>query len=265
MPRRKPRPITARALQKGCSKPKGGSPVDELPAAHAGGRAASAPKPAKGARAPRRPSLVGAPPPARLVGYARVSTDDQTNALQADAMARANVDVVQGRRSALVGSRLVQARRMPTEGKSQVEVAHRRDSRSFEWPRSRHDPTRGRGAVKGKTTGPSQSVEPVLTSLTAADVLEECDRLALRLNPEVVVDLKSALNDVVIALISTIRHIDVATAHEVLKLIPPRHDHAGIGARLVESSATGREARGIVARSLARDVLMMYVADPRGR
>jgi DNA invertase Pin-like site-specific DNA recombinase len=94
MPRRKPRPITARALQKGCSKPKGGSPLDELPAAHAGGRAASAPKPAKGARAPRRPSLVGAPPPARLVGYARVSTDDQTNALQADAMAQANVDVV---------------------------------------------------------------------------------------------------------------------------------------------------------------------------
>jgi hypothetical protein len=41
-------------------------------------------------------------------------------------MARANVDVVQGRRSALVGSRLVQARRMLAEGKSQVEVAHRR-------------------------------------------------------------------------------------------------------------------------------------------
>jgi predicted site-specific integrase-resolvase len=62
---------------------------------HAAGRAASAPKPVKGARAPRRdPSQVKAPPPARLVGYARVSTDDQTNALQADAMAQANVDVV---------------------------------------------------------------------------------------------------------------------------------------------------------------------------
>jgi predicted site-specific integrase-resolvase len=30
----------------------------------------------------------------RSRGYARVSTDDQTNALQADAMAQANVDVV---------------------------------------------------------------------------------------------------------------------------------------------------------------------------
>ena len=79
-------------------------------------------------------------------------------------------------------------------------------------------------------------------------------------NPEVVVDLKSSLNGMVIALIFTIRQIDVATAHEVLKLIPSQRDHAGIGARLVESNATGREARGIVARSLARDVLMMYVA-----
>ena len=32
--------------------------------------------------------------PPRLVGYARVSTDDQTTALQADALARAAVDVV---------------------------------------------------------------------------------------------------------------------------------------------------------------------------
>jgi hypothetical protein len=40
MPRRKPRPVAARALQKGCSKPKGGNPLDERLAAHAGGRAA---------------------------------------------------------------------------------------------------------------------------------------------------------------------------------------------------------------------------------
>jgi DNA invertase Pin-like site-specific DNA recombinase len=32
--------------------------------------------------------------PSRLVGYARISTDDQTTALQADALARAAVDVV---------------------------------------------------------------------------------------------------------------------------------------------------------------------------
>jgi DNA invertase Pin-like site-specific DNA recombinase len=34
--------------------------------------------------------------PPRLVGYARISTDDQTTALQADALARAAVDTVFG-------------------------------------------------------------------------------------------------------------------------------------------------------------------------
>lgn len=36
--------------------------------------------------------IQGGPP--RVVGYARISTDDQTTALQADALTRAAVDVV---------------------------------------------------------------------------------------------------------------------------------------------------------------------------
>jgi hypothetical protein len=38
MPKRKPRPVTVSAPQKGRSKSKGGIPLDELLAAHAAGR-----------------------------------------------------------------------------------------------------------------------------------------------------------------------------------------------------------------------------------
>jgi DNA invertase Pin-like site-specific DNA recombinase len=95
--------------QKGRSKSKGGIPL----AAHAAGRtvaeskktsarapaaakpAKTAPKKAPGRRLSRRDDVQVVPDgPPRLVGYARVSTDDQTTALQADALTRAAVDVV---------------------------------------------------------------------------------------------------------------------------------------------------------------------------
>jgi hypothetical protein len=44
MPKPKTRPVTVSKLQKGRSKPNGGIPLDELLAAHAAGRASSAPK-----------------------------------------------------------------------------------------------------------------------------------------------------------------------------------------------------------------------------
>jgi DNA invertase Pin-like site-specific DNA recombinase len=112
MPKRKARPVTVSAPQKGRSKPKGGIPLDELLAAHASGRAVRATektparasatakpktgaKKAPGARLRRRDDAhVVQDGPPRLVGYARISTDDQTTALQADALARAAVDVV---------------------------------------------------------------------------------------------------------------------------------------------------------------------------
>jgi DNA invertase Pin-like site-specific DNA recombinase len=95
--------------QKGRSKSKGGIPLGELIAAHAAGRPVRAtkktparPKPAKtkpkkapGRRSPRRDDAQAVQDgPPRLVGYARISTDDQTTALQADALTRAAVDVV---------------------------------------------------------------------------------------------------------------------------------------------------------------------------
>jgi DNA invertase Pin-like site-specific DNA recombinase len=105
-------------------KHKGGIPLDELLAAHAAGDArlerltarygrdvvpasklvasrSAPPKPSKKGpkRAPGRvlarpddPEVIEVAAP-RLVGYARVSTDDQTTALQADALARAEIDV----------------------------------------------------------------------------------------------------------------------------------------------------------------------------
>ena len=95
------------------TKRKGGIPLDELIAAHAAGRPARAtkkiparvpaaakasktkPKKAPGRRLPRRDDVqVVQDGPPRLVGYARISTDDQTTALQADALTRAAVDVV---------------------------------------------------------------------------------------------------------------------------------------------------------------------------
>jgi hypothetical protein len=110
MPIRKGRPVTVSTPQKGRSKSKAGIPLDELLAAHATGRAtkktparapASAkaqkarPKKAPGARLARRDDVqVVQDAPPRMVGYARISTDDQTTALQADALARAAVDVV---------------------------------------------------------------------------------------------------------------------------------------------------------------------------
>ena len=112
MPKRKPWPVMVSKAQKGSSKSKGGIPLDELLAAHAAGRAratkktparapaaakASKPKAKKapGRRLPRRDDAqVVQDGPPRLVGYARISTDDQTTALQADALTRAAVDVV---------------------------------------------------------------------------------------------------------------------------------------------------------------------------
>jgi hypothetical protein len=113
MPKHKARPVTVSAPQKGRSKAKGGIPLDELLAAHAAGRPAVAtkktparasapakppktkPKKAPGRRLPRPDDAqVVQDGPPRLVGYARISTDDQTTALQADALARAAVDVV---------------------------------------------------------------------------------------------------------------------------------------------------------------------------
>ena len=113
MPKRKARPITVAAPQKGRSKVNGGIPLDELLAAYASGRAVRAtektparapaaakpaetkPKKAPGRRLSRRgDAQVVQDCPPRLVGYARISTDDQTTALQADALTRAAVDVV---------------------------------------------------------------------------------------------------------------------------------------------------------------------------
>ena len=113
MPKRKARPVTVSAPQKGRSKLKGGIPLDELLAAHASGRPVRAtkttparvpvaakapkakPKKAQGRRLPGRDDAqVIQDGPPRLVGYARISTDDQTTALQADALTRAAVDVV---------------------------------------------------------------------------------------------------------------------------------------------------------------------------
>ena len=96
------------------TKRKGGIPLDELIAAHAAGHPARArkkiparvpaaakasktkAKKAPGRRLPRRDDVhqVVQDGPPRLVGYARISTDDQTTALQADALSRAAVDVV---------------------------------------------------------------------------------------------------------------------------------------------------------------------------
>jgi len=113
MPKRKARPVTVAAPQKGRSKSKGGTPLDVLLAAHAAGRPVRAtkatparaptavkaskakPKKAPGRRLPRRDDAqVVQDGPPRLVGYARISTDDQTTALQADALTRAAVDMV---------------------------------------------------------------------------------------------------------------------------------------------------------------------------
>ena len=87
-------------------------PLDELLAAHASGRAVRATEKLRLGRRQRRnrrnrsqesPRTVFATRddaqvvqdgPPRLVGYARISTDDQTTALQADALTRAAVDVV---------------------------------------------------------------------------------------------------------------------------------------------------------------------------
>jgi len=110
MRNRKARPVTVSTPQKGRSKSKGGIPLDELLAAHASGRAVRAPektparapaaakapkakpKKAPGRRLPRRDDAeVVQDGPPRLVGYARISTDDQTTALQADALTRAAV------------------------------------------------------------------------------------------------------------------------------------------------------------------------------
>jgi hypothetical protein len=113
MPKRKARPVTVSAPHKGRSKSKGGIALDELLAAHVSGRAVRAtektparasttakptktePTKAPGRRFLRRDDaqVVQNDSP-RLVGYARISTDDQTTALQADALARAAVDVV---------------------------------------------------------------------------------------------------------------------------------------------------------------------------
>jgi DNA invertase Pin-like site-specific DNA recombinase len=125
-PKSKPHPVSPRKHQKGRPKLKGGIPLDELLAAHASGlsaRTAKDPKleqlvkrhgrdvfaasqlaptsansskpPKRNAKkAPRRsddPKAVETTTP-RLVGYARVSTDEQTTALQAEAMARAEID-----------------------------------------------------------------------------------------------------------------------------------------------------------------------------
>jgi DNA invertase Pin-like site-specific DNA recombinase len=92
------------------TKRKGEIPLDELLAARAAGRptkkiparASAAAKASKtkakkapGRRLPRRDDAeVVQDGPPRLVGYARISTDDQTTALQADALTRAAVDVV---------------------------------------------------------------------------------------------------------------------------------------------------------------------------
>jgi hypothetical protein len=113
MPKRKARPVAVSTPQKGRSKHKGGIPLDELLAAHASGRPVRPtkktllgrrlrpkrrnpkPKKAPGARLRRRVNAqVVQDGPPRLVGYARISTDDQTTALQADALTRAAVDVV---------------------------------------------------------------------------------------------------------------------------------------------------------------------------
>ncbi len=90
---------------KGPLKLKGGIPLDELFAAHASGRAVRAtektgarapaaakppkakPKKAPGRRLPRRDDAQAVQDgPPRLVGYARISTEDQTTALRADAL-----------------------------------------------------------------------------------------------------------------------------------------------------------------------------------
>jgi DNA invertase Pin-like site-specific DNA recombinase len=114
MPKRKPRGVTVSTPQKGRSKLNSGIPLDEPLAAHASGRRSvratkktptrapaaakppkTKPKKALGRRLPRRDDAqVIQDGPPRLVGYARISTDDQTTALQADALMRAAVDVV---------------------------------------------------------------------------------------------------------------------------------------------------------------------------
>ena len=112
IPKRKPRPVTVSKPQKGRSKLEGGIPLDELLAAHVAGRparatektlararaaakSAKAKQKASGRRLPRRDDAqVGQDGPPRLVGYARISTDDQTTALQADALTRAAVEIV---------------------------------------------------------------------------------------------------------------------------------------------------------------------------
>jgi DNA invertase Pin-like site-specific DNA recombinase len=87
-------------------KRKGGIPLDELLASHAAGRTIDATRTTQAARrrpktgpnkAPGRvlapvddPGVIETASP-RLVGYARVSTDNQTTALQADALERAAV------------------------------------------------------------------------------------------------------------------------------------------------------------------------------
>jgi hypothetical protein len=95
--KRKGRPRNGFGAAKGSSKREGGIPIDELLAAHAAGRPASATKntaaPAKppktklkkapGRRSPRRMMSKGRPGryAACLLGHARISTDDQTTAL----------------------------------------------------------------------------------------------------------------------------------------------------------------------------------------
>jgi len=60
MPKRKPRPVTVSAPQKGSSKSKGGIPLDELLAAHASGRPVRATK-----TTPARTMVAAKPPEAK--------------------------------------------------------------------------------------------------------------------------------------------------------------------------------------------------------
>jgi DNA invertase Pin-like site-specific DNA recombinase len=154
MPKPKPRPAMDSAPQKGCSKPKCGIPLDGLLAAHAVGKdarlerlvrrygrevvpasqmvngaRASKKQPSAAARV-RRPddSRTIAERDARLVGYARVSMDDQTTALQSDALSRAGVEsLFQEEASGANAARPVLAEALASVGAGDTLVVWRLD------------------------------------------------------------------------------------------------------------------------------------------
>lgn len=84
----------------------------------------------------------------------------------------------------------------------------------------------------------------------AADIVEECDRLAPRLDSKNDDDPQRVIMDIIRDLVATVEHVDVATADEALRLL---------AAKDVASDETRRPD----VYALARTVLETFVADPR--